>query len=431
MTMKRVGFWRAISNVSPRRSVDLPADIGLLETWQITTLRVSVFLVAVGAVTSPPLANVAAGLCLILFFLLPDLSARVRAISAQPMFRALGIFSLSLLAAAFHAALDVGWREAARSLFEWRHFLLVPVAAAAFAEIAPRRQFVAAYVALAAFAAVAIALSIAFGWSRNPAGVPPGILFRTTVTQALLLAVGGVLALIAALSSTGTLHRGRLLYLAVGVGVVGVLVGSQTGRSGMVAVVVMMIVAALLTLRGRTAVAAVAVVLVLALVAVAYSPVQNQRFRVAAQELAERNADNAVTTSMGVRVLIWRDTSLMIRERPLLGWGLGRYKEAHSSIIARGPSVAAMPVPSSDPHNQFFGLWAEAGLPGLVAFLAVLWGAWRQRGPRPYAVAGLAILAAWCVNSLFSSLFWQFAEAHMIAIFMGVLLARAPGGRQP
>ncbi len=38
----------------------------------------------------------------------------------------------------------------------------------------------------------------------------------------------------------------------------------------------------------------------------------------------------------------------------------------------------------------------------------------------------MAILAAWCVNSLFSSHFWTFNEGHIIVVMMGVLLARAP-----
>jgi flagellar biogenesis protein FliO len=37
---------------------------------------------------------------------------------------------------------------------------------------------------------------------------------------------------------------------------------------------------------------------------------------------------------------------------------------------------------------------------------------------------GLALLAAWCVNSLFSSHFQTFNEGHLIAVLAGVLLAR-------
>ena len=39
----------------------------------------------------------------------------------------------------------------------------------------------------------------------------------------------------------------------------------------------------------------------------------------------------------------------------------------------------------------------------------------------PFRVAGLALLLAWCVTSLFSSHFRTFNEGHMIMLFLGVL----------
>jgi O-antigen ligase len=406
--------------------IDASSGGDLRSSRVLSALRVCAFLVVAGAVSSPPLANVAAALCVIFCALLPDRKARLRLLADQPMLRALAVLGLVLAAATLHTVLlGGGWRVAADGLWGWRHLLLIPIMAAAFAEVAPRRRFIMAFVVLGALGAAAIMLAAALGWSKDPPEVPPGLLFRNTVTQALFLALAGFLALLAAASALTGSRREKLVLLVCGIGVVGVLVVYQTGRSGFIALIVMVAVAGLLRFRGITGLAVLLGVLGLAAAAVAYSPVQKQRFNIAVQELIQRDK-TAATTSMGLRTLIWHDTALMIRERPLLGWGLGRYKDAHAAIIARGPAVAAMSHPSTDPHNQFLRLWVEAGLPGLIAFLAVLWGAWRQRGPRLYAVAGLSILAAWCVNSLFSSHFWVFNEGHLIAVFMGVLLARAP-----
>jgi uncharacterized membrane protein YadS len=39
-------------------------------------------------------------------------------------------------------------------------------------------------------------------------------------------------------------------------------------------------------------------------------------------------------------------------------------------------------------------------------------------------VVGIALLLAWCLTSLFSSHFHTFNEGHLIAILLGVCLAR-------
>jgi O-antigen ligase len=410
--------------------IDVQPSGGLRSSWALSALRFCAFLVVAGAVTSPPLANTAAALCVILFVLLPDRLARVRLLSGQPMLRALAVLGGVLVAATLHTVLlGGGLRVAADGLWGWRHLLLVPVIAAAFAEVAPRRTFLLSFGAFASVAAALLLVLPAIPKVRE--AIPllsdqSALLFRNTVTQALLLALGAMCGIVVALTTISSSIQQRLAYMFGAAVSLWALIGHQIGRSGLVAFIVMAAVAALWGVGGRKAWALVVCMLALAVIAVIYSPVQRERFRVAAQEISERNTAAGAKTSMGIRSHIWHDTALMIRERPLLGWGLGRYKDAHATIIARGPSVAAMAEPSTDPHNQFLRLWAEAGLPGLIAFLAVLWGAWRQRGPRPYAVAGLAILAAWCVNSLFSSHFWVFNEGHLIAVFMGVLLARAP-----
>lgn len=409
-----------------RPAIGLPAGLGLRDSWVLSALRGCAFLVAVGAVTSPPLANVAAGLCLILFAALPDLKARVNALRGQPMIRALGVLAVVLAAAALYAVLlGAGLRAALLGLVEWRHLLLVPVVAAAFAEVAPRRRFVLGFVAFAAIAAAALVLAPQLGLRVPMLDPRSALLFRNTVTQAVLLALGGFLALTAAFSPIARGNRERLIFLAGALVIGGMLVVFQTGRSGLVALVVMLLVGTVLMFRKRIAIPLGFAVVALVAIALALSPVQKERFHRAVQELSSTD-QMAASTSMGIRILLWRDTLQMIRERPLLGWGLGRYEAAHAEIIALGQGHSASLPPYADPHNQFLRFWVETGIPGLLAFLALLWAAWRQRGPRPYWEAGMAILAAWCVNSLFSSHFWTFNEGHMIVVMMGVLLARAP-----
>ena len=280
-----------------RTAIDLPAGLGLRDSWALRALRVCAFLVAVGAVTSPPLANVAAGLCLIFFAALPDLRARVAAIRGQPMIRALGVLALVLVASTLHAlVLGAGWGAAIQGLVGWRHLLLLAVIAAAFAEVAPRQRFIRSFVAFCALAAAIMMVAVVANWSKDPNLYPPGLLFRNTVTQALLLALGGFLALAAGVSTLTRTAVDKSVFLVSAAVIVGVLVGYQTGRSGLVALIVMVAVGALLRFRGGTAIAVAAAVLALAVTAVMFSPVQKKRFGEAVQELIERDKTAADTS---------------------------------------------------------------------------------------------------------------------------------------
>jgi len=58
-----------------------------------------------------------------------------------------------------------------------------------------------------------------------------------------------------------------------------------------------------------------------------------------------------------------------------------------------------------------------------VAFAAFVAGVLRQRAPAPYRGAALALLAAWLCTSVFNSHFQTFAEGHLLALVLGVLLA--------
>jgi hypothetical protein len=65
------------------------------------------------------------------------------------------------------------------------------------------------------------------------------------------------------------------------------------------------------------------------------------------------------------RLEYWRSTAAMIGDHPLLGCGPGNFQDyyAHYKLPQASETVA-------DPHNIFLEIWATAGTPALMAFLA-------------------------------------------------------------
>jgi hypothetical protein len=107
------------------------------------------------------------------------------------------------------------------------------------------------------------------------------------------------------------------------------------------------------------------------------------------------------------RLLIWRIALDLIRERPLLGWGLGNYKFLYPSRIA-GLNISETYV--GHPHNLWLMLACEGGL--LVAIALTLWVGWicfravrclmtRSIGPIEQALL-LGFLAAFWGSMAFS-----------------------------
>jgi O-antigen ligase len=91
---------------------------------------------------------------------------------------------------------------------------------------------------------------------------------------------------------------------------------------------------------------------------------------------ADRPGDtmtDKLDTSARTRLIIWGGAVEMIRDHPFFGVGYGRFPD---EIGKYRPEVTDM-----DPHNNFLKIGAELGIPGLVAFVILLfvclWKGWR------------------------------------------------------
>jgi O-antigen ligase len=130
-------------------------------------------------------------------------------------------------------------------------------------------------------------------------------------------------------------------------------------------------------------------------------------------------------TSFGIRKVWYLNTLELIGEHWLVGVGTGGFPEAYREHIAgKYPSDDWRALATTDPHNQYLGIFAQQGIVGLAVFLAWLVAVGLDRsGPPVYRNLAVAILCGWCVTSLFSSHFRTFVEGHMLATFLGVFLA--------
>ena len=389
------------------------------ERWA-PAARVCMLLATVGCFTSPPLTNIAAGLGLLAFFFTPGAWERLRAAAVRP----LGVGVLILLAAMALAMLwsDAPWARRFSEWWSWRPLLLLLVLTTLFGDARSKDRFALALIGVLAVCAVASFLVLLL---PNPVFIDqPGVILRNHTTQGMALVVGVVLcAMLAWGRPVGP--RLRITLLAAIALFVANLALVTTGRSSHVALLVAGGLCALSLARGRWRWWAAAAVVVGGAAILASSSMVRDRF---ASAVAEIGTANTVTieTPIGSRIVIWKTTRDLIIARPWLGYGMGAFASAYSQRIQEDREFA-WHAEVKDPQNEYLRVLVDAGALGALAFAAFVIGVLRQRADAPYRGAALALFAAWLATSVFNSHFQTFAEAHLLALVLGVLLASSDG----
>ena len=114
------------------------------------------------------------------------------------------------------------------------------------------------------------------------------------------------------------------------------------------------------------------------------------------EEIEKAQAGEIFKGSWVIRYYMYRDTGLMIADRPLAGWGIGGWTDQWHK---RGPVLFA---DSNMPHNDFLWVGAQGGLPALLSLLVIMAGAVWQAWKRP-DIAGRYALAATLIALIASS----------------------------
>jgi putative inorganic carbon (HCO3(-)) transporter len=153
-----------------------------------------------------------------------------------------------------------------------------------------------------------------------------------------------------------------------------------------------------------------------------------QRFSEFAADLTTLDVRNVEVTDANFAVVEraahWQAALGMITDHPWTGVGIGNYAAAYDQY-----ALPRWPDPLGHAHNYYLNIAAEAGLPGLAAYLlfvgAGLWLAFRavrvSRGVQQgIALGALGMLVHLSVHNLFDNLY-----VHGMAIQVGLLLGLA------
>lgn len=134
-------------------------------------------------------------------------------------------------------------------------------------------------------------------------------------------------------------------------------------------------------------------------------------------ELAATNQENS---SLGLRMIYWQTSMRIITDHPLLGGGTGSFAIEFPKHAYDHPNLYA-----DNPHNEYFMIATQLGIIGLLSFIWLLYGQYRQSYQLPlmYGVAAQGLVVAMAVGCLFNSFLRDHGEGHFFAIYAGMLFS--------
>jgi hypothetical protein len=201
-----------------------------------------------------------------------------------------------------------------------------------------------------------------------------------------------------------------------------------TGRSGYLAMLVVLIFMSInyikthdqkIDIRSWLVMAAVAFSAIFLLIS---SKTSSDRIEQAVVELqqSEKNANENVVTSIGQRVIFWKNTVEMIPQYFVLGAGTGGFKAAYTKQVANKSGLIA--AITQDPHNQYLKILIEQGILGLILFITMIVRSLMQTHSKDENyLLGPAILFIWILTSCFNAHFSTFMEGTFIWGWMGLM----------
>jgi O-antigen ligase len=390
---------------------------------KIEQLQLVFTLIIALCIISPPLANL---LEVILFFGLffcgaahDNLMRYVKTLDFK--IHVSFIFILSM--GAFYPLVDT--ETYSSSILNWRKFLLLPIGIILFYDSHSQKQKTLNTILFLILALTIINLiyksNSVFFFNRDVIRYEIG----TTSSEGMFVSAALAIVLSSIVSKTKQI---KIIEIAAVIFLVAYIALFTTGRSGYLAMLVVLIFMAIkyikvnkfhATLKSWSLIVIVAISAVILLMS---SKTSSDRIDMAIVELqhSEKNANENVVTSIGQRVIFWKNTIEMIPKYFLLGAGTGGFKAAYTEQVADKTGLVG--AITQDPHNQYLKILIEQGILGLILFIAMIVRTFIDtKLDNENYLLGPAVIFIWILTSCFNAHFTTFMEGTFIWSWMGLM----------
>lgn len=309
------------------------------------------------------------------------------------------------------------WAERIDKWWSWRKLLYLPVALAVFRFEPAKKALLVVFVFVCAVYMVLSWLGH-FGWIEL--WTSPNWVLRNHSTQGIFFALASVIS-ISLVTKDSLPIWGRAALILCLLGFVANILFILTGRTSYLSLLVMSSVFVFFSAGRKRWLLSGITVLVIS-VGLYFSPTANQRISMAVDNATHAFDEEREFSSLGVRMLFWKNATEIVFENPILGVGTASFQAVFESKLddeigwRRDEST-------DDPHNQYLLIASEFGLVGLGMFILLLGSLILPSRVGVFETLSLVLLLSYAVNGLANGHFGGFTEGRLIWIFAGAMLA--------
>ncbi len=367
----------------------------------------------------------------VLFLVRRDYRTSWEIIKTSRALQAMGLFIAFMFASLLWSG---DTHEALNQIRLYSYWILIPILATTLKkEWLP--NIITAFLA-GMFISEIVAYGIYFEWwtyKKSTPEYPSPFMFH--IHYSIFLATTSILLLSRLLSDRYT-WRSKLPMLIFFLTSTGNLMIS-IGRTGQLALLIAMAVAVIIHYRLTIKSFFIFVTLSTILFIGAYTTLDlfQKRFDMGISDVRELQKGN-FDTSWGLRAAFWVVTYDIVREHPLIGIGIGDYKEAAAQTLAKNnhnftPETIQW-CSTSHYHNQYLMILAQTGIIGFALMLWMLIELFRlkiaDRELKEFSVLGLTVFIVACI----AEPLWMLQFPIILFVFVvSISLAAAKSALQP
>jgi O-antigen ligase len=377
------------------------------------------------SVISPPLANLFELILIISLFFCGTVFTQFRIYIQTIDFKIHLSFGILLSIGIFYPLVDA--QTYLNSILSWRKFLLLPIGYILFQNYKIQKDKAFKIIFYFIFGLTIINLI----YKSNILNFfKPGIIayqIGTTSSEGMFVSVALAIVLSSALNNANAPWIEKILKYSAATYFILYIILFTTGRSGYLA---MLIVLAFMMMKfiasqtSRKVIASVALLasgVLLAMTLIMKSETSSRRIEQAIVEFqqSEKNANENVVTSIGQRVIFWKNTLQMVPEYFLVGAGTGSFKAVYAKQVSDKSGLEG--AITQDPHNQYLKILIEQGILGLVIFVAILFRSlFQKKFKEEHYMLGASVICIWMATSCFNAHFSTFMEGTFIWGWLGL-----------
>ncbi|NDH67907.1 MAG: O-antigen ligase family protein [Gammaproteobacteria bacterium] len=382
--------------------------------------------IIVMSMVSPPIANLLEVLLIVGVSLTPSLRQCLTKFSTTLDFKIQFAFMVLLMIGFAYPLVEP--QTYAASILSWRKFLLLPLGYVLFSDNPLQKRKAIKYIFY--FILLLTLIGVVHKSHLLPFFNESAIRYQigTTSSESMFVAVALAIVLSSLVQKTNLLGVTKATESLLAMYLVGYVALFTTGRSGYLAMMIVLIFMAYKYLKGQEnkigfkTLAGLFLVVIISAALLMSSKTSADRINQALTELQhfEKNANDNNVTSIGQRINFWKNTLEMIPRHYLTGAGTGSFQAAYTEQVKDKTGMEA--AITQDPHNQYMKILIEQGIVGLMLFLCLIYRALYQPNSNDTNyVMGSAVIFIWTVTSCFNAHFSTFMEGTFIWAWMGLM----------